>query len=86
MTKTTGLVIRSAFNMYCVCDGIDKDNPEAFAIGKRFSEWFDTYEQAEEFRRKIYDVISNELQEAANKFHNEHYESASKFLDAKYSI
>lgn len=82
----SGLKIRMFGNMYCVCDGFDKNNPEAFAIGTRFSDWYETWEEAEACRRAIYDAISGELQEAANEFDNQDYENASKYLDAKYNI
>lgn len=55
-------------------------------MGAQFSPEFDTWEQAVEWRRKIYDAVSGELQEAANEFDNKDYENASRFLDAKYDI
>lgn len=82
----SGLKIRMFGNMCCVCDGVDKNDPEAFAIGTRFSDWYETWEEAEACRRAIYDAISGELQEAANEFNNKDYENASKFLDAKYNL
>ena len=84
--RGNGLVIRGAFGKYCVCDGVDKNDPEAFAIGTRFSEWYDTWEEAEACRKAIYDVVSQELQDAAVEFDNKDYENASKYLDAKYEL
>lgn len=84
--RGNGLVIRSFGNMYCVCDGKDKNDPKAFAIGTRFSEWFDTWEEAEACRKAIYNVVSQELQDAAVEFDNKDYENASKFIDAKYEL
>lgn len=82
----SGLKIRMFGDMYCVCDGKNKNDPEAFAIGTQFSDWYETWEEAEACRRAIYDAISGELQEAANEFNNKDYENASKFLDAKYNL
>lgn len=84
--RSNGLVIRSFGNMYCVCDGVDKNDPEAFAIGTRFSDWYDTWEEAEKCRRAIYDTVSQELQNAAVEFNNKDYENASKFLDCAHDI
>lgn len=81
-----GLVIRSFGNMYCVCDGKDKNDPEAFAIGTRFSEWFDTWEEAEACRRAIYKTASQELRDAAVEFENDNYENASIYLEVKYEL
>ena len=87
MTKITGLVIRPLFGKYVVCDGEGTDpSRNIYEVGTQFSPLFDTWEEAEEWRRKIYDVISGELQEAANEFGNKDYENASKYLDAKYNI
>lgn len=87
MAKITGLVIRPLFGKYVVCDGEGTDPfRNIYEIGYQFSPEFDTWEQADEWRRKIYDVISGELQEAANEFDNKDYENASKYLDAKYDI
>lgn len=47
---------------------------------------YNSREEAEEVRRLIYSIISQELQDAAKEFDNKSYEEASKFLDAKYSI
>lgn len=84
--RGNGLVIRSFGNMYCVCDGVDKDDSEVFAIGTRFSDWYDTWEEAEKCRRAIYNTLSQELQDAAVEFDNKDYENASKYLDAKYEL
>ena len=87
MAKVTGLVIRPLFGKYVVCDGEGTDPSRGiYEVGTQFSPEFDTWERADEWRRKIYDVISGELQEAANEFENQDYENASKFLDAKYNI
>ena len=53
---------------------------------KRFSAWFDTNDEAYKWRREVYDVVSGELQDAANEFKENAYEMASKFLDAKYDL
>lgn len=82
----SGLKIRMFGKMYCVCDGFDKNDPEAFAIGTRFSDWYETWEEADACRKAIYDAVSGELQEAANEFDNKDYENASKYLDCKWSI
>ena len=82
----SGLKIRMFGNMYCVCDGVDKNDPEAFAIGTRFSNWYKTWEEAEACRKAIYDAVSGELQEAANEFNNKDYENASKFLDCAHDL
>ena len=87
MAKVTGLVIRPLFGKYVVCDGEGTDpSRNIYDVGTQFSPEFDTWEEADEWRRKVYDVISEELQEAANEFDSQDYENASKFLDAKYSI
>ena len=87
MAKVTGLVIRPLFGKYVVCDGEGTDpSRNIYEVGTQFSPEFDTWEQADECRRKIYDVISGELQEAANEFGNKDYENASRYLDAKYDI
>lgn len=87
MTKVTGLVIRPLFGQYVVCDGAGTDpNRNIYEVGTQFSPLFDTWEEADEWRRKIYDVISGELQEAANEFNNKDYENASMYLDAKYDL
>ena len=87
MAKVTGLVIRPLFGKYVVCDGEGTDpSRNTYEIGTQLSPELDTWEQADEWRRKIYDVISGELQEAANEFDNKDYENASRFLDAKYDI
>lgn len=87
MAKITGLVIRPLFGKYVVCDGEGTDpSRNIYDVGTQFSPEFDTWEQADEWRRKIYDVISGELQEAANEFDNKSYEEASLYLDAKYDI
>ena len=82
----SGLVIRSFCGKYCVCNGRDARRPDDFAIGTRFSEWFDTWEEAEACRRAIYDAVSQELQDAAVEFDNKDYENASKFLDCAHNI
>lgn len=82
----SGLKIRMFGNMYCVCDGVNKNDPNAFAIGTRFSDWYDTWEEAEACRKAIYNVVSQELQDAAVEFDNKDYENASKFIDAKYEL
>lgn len=87
MEKVTRLFIRPLFGKYVVCDGKGTDpTRNIYAVGTQFSPAFDTWEQADEWRRKIYDVVSGELQEAANEFGNQDYENASKYLDAKYDI
>ena len=87
MAKITGLVIRPLFGKYVVCDGEGTDpSRNIYEVGTQFSPELDTWEQADEWCRKIYGVISKELQEAANEFDNKDYENASKYLDAKYSI
>ena len=87
MNKITGLVIRPLFGSYVVCDGEGSDpSRNIYEVGTQFSPELNTWEQADEWRRKIYDVISGELQEAANEFDNQDYENASRYLDAKYSI
>ena len=87
MAKVTGLVIRPLFGKYVVCDGEGTDpSRNTYEIGTQLSPELDTWEQADEWRRKIYDVISGELQEAANEFGNKDYENASRYLDAKYDI
>lgn len=53
---------------------------------KRFSAWFDTNDEAYKWRQEVYDVVSSELQDAANEFKENAYEMASKFLDAKYDL
>lgn len=80
-----GLVIRSFGDMYCVCDGVDENDHE-YAIGTRVSDWYNSWEKADECRRKIYDIISQELQDAAVEFTNKSYEEASKYIDAKYDL
>lgn len=87
MAKITGLVIRPLFGKYVVCDGEGTDpSRNIYEVGTQFSPELDTWEQADEWRRKVYDAISGELQEAANEFDNQDYENASKYLDAKYNI
>ena len=87
MAKITGLVIRPLFGKYVVCDGEGTDpSRNIYDVGTQFSPEFDTWEQADEWRRKIYDAISGELQEAANEFDDKSYEKASLYLDAKYDI
>ena len=87
MAKITGLVIRPLFGKYVVCDGEGTDpSRNIYDVGNQFSPLFDTWEEADECRRKIYNVISDELQEAANEFDNKDYENASKYLDAKWDI
>ena len=87
MNKITGLVIRPLFGKYVVCDGEGTDpSRNIYEVGTQFSPELDTWEQADEWRRKVYNVISGELQEAANEFDNQDYENASKYLDAKYDI
>lgn len=87
MNKITGLVIRPLFGKYVVCDGEGTDpSRNIYEVGNQFSPELDTWEQADEWRRKIYNVISGELQEAANEFDNQDYENASKYLDAKWDI
>ena len=82
----SGLKIRMFGDMYCVCDGKNKNDPEAYDVGTRFSDWYKTWEEADACRRAIYDAVSGELQEAANEFDNKDYENASKYLDAKYDL
>ena len=82
----SGLKIRMFGNMYCVCEGFDKNDPEAFAIGTRFSDWYETWEEADACRKAIYDAVSGELREAAKEFDNKDYENASIYLDCKWSI
>lgn len=87
MAKITGLVIRQLFGKYVVCDGEGTDpSRNIYEVGTQFSPELDTWEQADEWRRKIYDVISGELQEAANEFDNQDYENASRYLNEKYNI
>ena len=86
MAKSLGLVIRAYFGKYVVCDGVDPSHPDEFTTGQIFSPEFDTHEEAMAWRRRLYDVVSNELQEAANEFDNKAYEETSKYLDAKYDI
>lgn len=87
MTRVTGLVIRPLFGKYVVCDGEGTDpSRNIYEIGYQFSPEFDTWEEADKWRCKLYDVISGELREAANEFGNKDYENASKFLDCKYVI
>lgn len=81
-----GLKIRMFGNMYCVCDGFNKNDPEAFDIGTRFSDWYETWEEADACRKAIYDAVSGELREAAKELDNKDYENASKYLDCKWSI
>lgn len=82
----SGLKIRMFGDMYCVCDGFNKNDPEAFAVGTRFSDWYKTWERADACRKAIYDAVSGELREAAKEFDNKDYENASKYLDAKYDL
>ena len=82
----SGLKIRMFGDMYCVCDGFDKNDPEAFVIGTRFSNWYKTWEEADACRKAIYDAVSGELREAAKECDNKDYENASKYLDCKWSI
>lgn len=87
MNKITGLVIRPLFGSYVVCDGEGSDpSRNIYEVGNQFSPLFDTWQEADECRRKIYDAISGELQEAANEFDNKDYENASRYLDAKWDI
>lgn len=87
MNKITGLVIRPLFGKYVVCDGEGTDpSRNIYEVGNQFSPLFDTWQEADECRRKIYDAISDELQEAANEFDNKDYENASRYLDAKWDI
>ena len=87
MAKVTGLVIRSLFGSYVVCDGKGSDpSRNIYEVGTQFSPLFDAWEEADACRRAIYDAVSGELQEAANEFNNKDYENASKYLDAKYDL
>lgn len=79
-----GLKIRYFGNAYCVCDGVDKNDPNAFAIGTRLSRWFDTWEEAFEWRKQVYKLIAQELFEDSNEYGNPSYEEASVFLKNKY--
>ena len=80
------LKIRSFGGKYCVCDGIEKGkNPyENFAIGKQFSPWFDTWEEAKQWREEVAAMFVNQLEEAANEYTNESLRDAADFLDNFY--
>lgn len=86
MKKITGLVIRGFGGKYVVCDGVEKSTPEAYGIGQTFSPWFDTHEEAVEWRRRLYNVISIELQAMADKTGEDAYGTASQYLNIKYDI
>lgn len=80
----TGLVIRYFGNKWCVCDGVNHDKlPEEkgdLFIGHRFSEWFDTWEEASNYRKEIYETIARQLGDAAIEYENSSYSNAAIFL------
>lgn len=82
----TGLKIRCFGGKFAVCSGHEDDNPEEYGLGTVFSEWYDTWKEANDCRNEIYDIVSQELQDAALEYDNKDYENASKFLDAKYDL
>lgn len=87
MAKVTGLVVRPLFGTYVVCDGTGTDpDRNIYDVGRIFSPSFDTWDEADEWRRAVYNVISDELQEAANDFNNKDYENASKYLDCRHNL
>lgn len=79
-----GLVIRYCFDKWCVCDGINHDNFPAekgdLFVGHRFSDWFDTWEEADNCRKEIYKTIVAQLENAAIEFENPSYLEAAIFL------
>lgn len=81
---TKGLVIRSCFGKYCVCDGINHDNLPAeknsIFMGFRVSDYLDTWEEANICRKEIYEIIAKQLESAAIEFENPSYLEAAIFL------